>query len=143
MILSKVIRRNRAHITRADYSDTKPLLDSENVMFPEIDKLEARVLKSLFVRATLSHREFDFSSSSYRLGSFIDTLRTKGWTIVNHDEVMLTSDIVPRTAKYTRYELYADFTEELNERIKAFCRAVDDFVARAATPKAANLRGGK
>jgi 2-oxoglutarate dehydrogenase complex dehydrogenase (E1) component-like enzyme len=80
----------------------------------------------------LSHREFDFASHSYRLGSYIDCLRDKGWTIVNHDEAALTKDIVRRIVTFTRYELFAAFTPELAERIKAFCKAVDELEARAA-----------
>ncbi len=131
MIISKVIRDNRRHITRADYHDSKPLLGSENVNFPKVSSLQARSFRRFFPAGTmLSHREFDFVSSSYRLGAFIDCLREKGWTIVNHDEVGLTTDIVPRKAKFTRYELFAEFSPELAERIAAFCKAVDAFEAK-------------
>ena len=133
MIASKVIRENGRHITRADYNDTKPLLGSENVLFPKIGSVESRGLRRLLpVGLMLSHREFDFASHSYRLGSFIGSLRDKGWTIVDHDESALTKDIVRRIATFTRYELFAEFTPELAERIKAFCKAVDDFEAGAA-----------
>lgn len=132
MIASKVMRDNRRHITRADYGDNKPLLDSTNVAFPKIGCLQSRALRQFFPAGTkLSHREFDFLSNSYRLGGFIDFLRDKGWTIVDHDEVVLTKDFVPRKAKYTRYELFATFTVELYERIEAFCTAVEEFEARA------------
>lgn len=131
MIISKVIRDKRRHITRADYRDTKPTLSLENITFPKVSSLQARALRRFFPAGVmLSHREFDFVSSSYRLGAFIDCLREKGWTIVNHDEVGLTTDIVPRKAKFTRYELFAEFTSELAERIKAFCKAVDAFEAK-------------
>lgn len=133
MIISKVIRDNRRHITRADYSDTKPLLSSDNVTFPRKGTLQARALRrQLPAGAMLSHREFDFASHSYRLGSYIDCLRDKGWTIVNHDEAGKTHDVVHRVVTFTRYELFAEFTPELAERIKAFCKAVDEFEARAA-----------
>lgn len=131
MIISKVIRDNRRHITRADYNDTKPLLSSEHVIFPRTNTLQARALRRLLpAGAMLSHREFDFASHSYRLGGHIDKLRDKGWTIANHDEAALTKDKVRRIANFTRYELFAEFTPELAERIKAFCKAVDDFEAR-------------
>ncbi|QSA97729.1 hypothetical protein [Methylococcus sp. EFPC2] len=132
MIISKVIRDHRRHITRADYGDRKPMLGSENVVLPRVKSLQARALRRLFPAGSmLSHREFDSASHSYRLGSFIDELREKGWTIVDHDEVASTGDDVPRKAKFTRYELFAEFTPELLERIGAFCKAVDDFEARA------------
>jgi hypothetical protein len=133
MIISKVIRNDGRHITRADYNDTKPVLGSENVAFPRTNCLEARTLRRLLPAGTmLTHREFDWASHSYRLGAFIDKLRGKGWTMVDHDEIAPTKDIVPRNAKFTRYELFAEFTPELMERIKAFCIAVDEFESKAA-----------
>lgn len=132
MIQSKVIRDHRRHIIRADYKNIKPLLSSENVIFPKIGSLQSRSLRRLLPAGrTLSHREFDFSSRSYRLGGYIDGLRDKGWIIVNHDEVALTKDIVPRKAIFTRYELFAEFTPELKAGIDEFCKAVDEFEARA------------
>jgi hypothetical protein len=129
---NKVIRKHYAHITRANYDDIKPVLGPENVVFPKINSLQARSLRRLFPAGImLSHRDFDFVSHSYRLGGFIGFLRDKGWTIVNHDEVALTMDIVPRKAEFTRYELFAEFTAELQERITAFCKAVDEFEAKA------------
>lgn len=133
MIISKVIRKGGKHITRADYGDTKPLLGSENIEFPRKGSLQARSLRRLLPPGSmLSHREFDFDSCSYRLGGYVGFLRDKGWTIVDHDEIAPTNDPVRRTAKFTRYELFAKFTEELAERIKAFCRSVDDFESKAA-----------
>ena len=132
MILSKVYRDNRCHITRTHYNDTKPLLGSENVIFPRIGCLQSRALRRLFPAGScLSHREFDFASHSYRLGGYIGFLRDKGWTIVDNDKTALAKDIVRRIVTFTRYELYAEFTPELAERIKAFCNAVDEIEARA------------
>lgn len=128
---SKVIRRPYAHITRADYHDIKPALGSENVTFPKIKSLQARALRRLINGALMSHRGFDFVLHSYRLGAYIEQLRDKGWPIVNHDGVAKTKDIVPRKAKFTRYELFAEFTEELQERINAFCKAVDELERKA------------
>ncbi len=143
MIISKVIRDNRRHITRADYNDTKPLLSSEYVIFPRIGTLQSRSLRRLLPAGVmLSHREFDFASHSYRLGGYIDCLRDKGWPVVNHDESALTKDIVRRIVTFTRYELFAEFTPELAERIKAFCVAVDELEVRAAaTAHALNAQG--
>jgi hypothetical protein len=132
MIASKVIRANRRHIIRADYQNIRPLLSSENVAFPKVGSLQSRSLRRLFPAGRmLSHREFDFQSHSYRLGSYIDRLRDKGWVIVNHDEVVVTKDKILRKANFTRYEFYAEFTLELKERIDDFCKAVDEFEARA------------
>ncbi len=132
MIHSKVIRKGRKHITRADYGDVKPLLGSDNISFPRLGCLQSRALRRFFPAGTmLSHRQFDFLSHSYRLGSFVDLLREKGWTVVDHDEITLTKDPVPRKAKFTRYELFAEFTLELKQRIDTFCKAVDEFEARA------------
>lgn len=129
---NKVIRKPYAHITRADYNDIKPLLGSENIAFPKGYKsLQARALCRMLKGEIISHRDFDFASHSYRLGAYIEQLRNKGWTIVNHDEVAMTKDIVPRKAKFTRYELFAEFTEELQERINAFCKAVDELERKA------------
>ncbi|MCX7091900.1 MAG: hypothetical protein NTY50_00395 [Methylobacter sp.] len=130
MIISKVIRDNGRHITRADYDNSRPILDSINVKFPRVNSLQARSLRRVLSGIMLTHREFDFVSRSYRLSSFIDELRKKGWTIVDHDEVAVTKDIVPRNASFTRYELFAEFTAELMARIKAFCKAVDELEAR-------------
>ena len=134
MILSKVFRDNRRHITRADYQDKPVLLSSDNVNLPKVGSLQSRVLRRLFqVGQTLSHREFDFVSCSYRLGGYVGFLRDKGWTIVNHDETCQTKDVVPRKVLFTRYELFATFSQELQERIKLFCKAVDKFELDAAT----------
>jgi hypothetical protein len=133
MIISKVIRDNRRHITRADYGNAKPFLGQENVIFPKVGSLQSRALRRLLPAGRmLSHREFDFASHSYRLGGYIGFLRDKGWVIVNHDEAALTLDIALRTAIFTRYELFVEFTPELLKRIKEFCKAVDDFEAKAA-----------
>lgn len=132
MISSKVIRKNYSRISRADNNEIKPILGIDNVLFPQIGSLQSRALRRLLpVGRLLSHREFDFASHSYRLGGYIGFLRDKGWTIVDHDEIAKTQDIVDRSVKFTRYELFAEFTPELKERVNAFCKAVDDFVARA------------
>jgi hypothetical protein len=144
MINSKVIRDHRRHIIRADYGDTKPLLSSENIIFPKVGSLQSRALRRLFPAGRwLSHREFDFASHSYRLGGYIDNLRDKGWTIVNHDMAVLTNDIVPRSVVYTNYDLYAEFTLELRERIAAFCMAVEEFEARAVAAAQAKRQASR
>jgi hypothetical protein len=84
----------------------------------------------------LTHRDFDAVSHSYRLSGYIDNLREKGWPIVDHDETALTNDVVQRKATFTKYELFAEFSLELQERIAAFCKAVDDFEARAISKAA-------
>ncbi len=133
MIKSKVVRDNRRHITRADYKDIPVFLDSENITLPKIGCLQSRVLRRLFPAGlTLSHREFDVLSCSYRLGGYVGFLRDKGWTIVNHDETCQTKDIVPRKTLFTRYELFATFSPEVWKRIKQYCDAVDKFESEAA-----------
>jgi hypothetical protein len=140
MIESKVIRDNRRRITRADYNDKRVLLSSTNVIFPKIGSLQSRALRRLFpAGGTLSHREFDSSSHSYRLGAYIGFLRDKGWTIVDHAEAAFTKDFVPRKVTFTRYELFAVFTQELNEWVLAFCKAIDEFEARAAATTRAKM----
>lgn len=143
-IISKVIRKDGKHITRADYNDAPVILDSENIKFPQINSLQARSLKRLLPAGiTLSHRSFDSASHSYRLSCYIGCLRDKGWTIVGHDEVSVTKDIVPRKAKFTRYELFATFTPELQERIKLFCEAVYKFESEAAATASDNKERSK
>ena len=138
-IISKVVRNNRKHITRADYGDSPILLNSENITFPKIGSLQSRVLRRLLPAGqTLSHREFDSVSCSYRLGGYVGFLRDKGWTIVNHDETCKKRDIVPRKVLFTRYELFATFTPELQKRIKQFCKAVDKFESEAAATASDN-----
>jgi hypothetical protein len=133
-IISKVVRKGGKHITKEDYNDIRPLLGSENVKFPRIKSLQARALRRLFkIGRKISHRDFDAESCSYRLAGYIGFLRDKGWTVIDHPDSALTNDHVPRIAPFVRYELYAEFTEELAERIKAFCRSVDQFEAKAAT----------
>ncbi len=139
MINSKVIRDNRRHITRADYQDTPTLLSSENIKFPRVNTVEARAFRRFLPEGrTLSHREFDSISHTYCLRGCIDRLRDKGWTIVNHDEAVITKDPVPRKATFTRYELFATFTSELQERINLFCEAVDKKEYEAAATASEN-----
>jgi hypothetical protein len=135
MIISKVIRGNYRHITRADYSDRKPLLDSENVIFPRIGTLQARALRDLLPSGRmLSHREFDSAAKTYRLGGLIDPLRKKGWPIVNHDEMhIVQDDYKPRSVLFTRYEAFCDFQPELLKRVKEFCRLQDEDYLKAKT----------
>lgn len=129
---TKVIEASGRHVTRSDYSDTRPVLGSDNVKLPIIGSLESRTLRRLLPAGrTISHRAFDFASHSYRLSHYVFALRKKGWPIVNHDETALTRDVVKRKATYTNYELYADFTNELQERLTAFCKAVDEFEVKA------------
>jgi hypothetical protein len=134
MIISKVIRKHRRHITRADYGDNIPLLDSENVLFPKIGSTKAAALRRLLpLFAKMSHREFDKFTKSYRLSEIINQLRHHGWTIVNHpEEIAIRDGVAPRRVKFTRYELYAVFTDELLDRIVEFCDAVDEFEQREA-----------
>ncbi len=132
MIVSKVYRDNGRHITRADYQDEPVHLGSENVLFPKVNSLQARALRRLIpTGVTLSHRDFDGETRTYRLGSFIGSLRDKGWPVVNHDEIVITGDLVPRKAIYTRYEIFAIFTDELKSRIDLICEAVDRLEAEA------------
>lgn len=130
MIISKVIFDDGRHITSADYGDKRPLLDSVNVKFPRVNSLQARSLCRCLKGMMLTHRAFDSATRSYRLGAYVWSLRHKGWTVIDHDETSPTQDIAPRNATYTRYELYAEFTPELTERIKAFCKAVDELESR-------------
>ncbi|HEY8219976.1 MAG TPA: hypothetical protein VIF86_07730 [Methylobacter sp.] len=132
-IISKVVRKGGKHITKEDYNDTRPLLGSENVKFPRVKSLQARALRRLFsIGRKISHRDFDAESCSYRLAGYIGFLRDKGWVVIDHPDSALTNDSVPRIAPFVRYELFAEFTEELAERVKAFCKAVDEFEAKAA-----------
>ncbi|WP_341328802.1 hypothetical protein [Methylotuvimicrobium sp. KM2] len=126
MIFSLVVREYKRHITRADYS-AKPTLGTENVLFPKVGSLQSRSLARLLKGQTLTHRCFDSASRSYRLSGYIEKLRDKGWPIVNHDERAKTLDVTGRYATFTRYELYANFSPELTEKIKAFCLAVEKF----------------
>ena len=135
---SKVIRDNGRHITRVDYKETS-LLSTENVTLPKVGSLQSRVLRRLFPTGkTLSHREIDFITCSYRLGGYVGSLRDKGWVIVIHDEAVKTKDIVPRQVVFTRYELFANFTSGLQERITLFCEVVDKFESEAAATASDN-----
>ncbi len=139
-IASKVIRKGGKHITKEDYSDTRPLLGSENVKFPRIKSLQARALRRLFkIGRKISHRDFDAETNTYRLAGYVGFLRDKGWAIIDHPDSALTNDFVPRIAPFVKYELYAEFTPELAERIRAFCRSVDDFESKA-TAKHGNAK---
>lgn len=131
-INSLVIRRHGRHVTRTDYSDTRPVLSHDNVLFPRAGTLQARALRRLLAGELLTHRSFDRATHSYRLGSSIDRLRDKGWPVVNHDEIAMTRDSVPRKATFTKYELFASYAPELRGRIRAFCDSVDLIEGRAA-----------
>lgn len=129
---SKVIRKGGKQITKEDYNDT-PLLGSGNVKFPKVKSLQGRALRRLFsIGRKISHRDFDAESHSYRLAGYIGVLRDKGWTVIDHPDSALTNDYVPRIAPFVRYELFAEFTPELLQRIKEFCKAVDEFESKAA-----------
>lgn len=138
MIESKVIFDKGRHITRADYGDKRVLLRSENVRFPKPTGLQARALYRLLPAGkTLSHREFDLDVRSTRLSAFIRKLRLNGWPIVNHDYSCLSSDPVPRLTSFTRYELFAEFTPELEARVQAFYDSVHKLESRALIARAA------
>jgi hypothetical protein len=129
MIISQVVRDYKRHIARGDYP-SKPALTSDNVLFPRVGTLQSRSLSRLLNGQTLTHRSFDSASRSYRLSSYVESLRDKGWPIVNHDERAKTLDVTGRYARYTRYELYADFSPELQEKIRVFCDAVKAFESK-------------
>jgi hypothetical protein len=131
MIKSKVIRNKGFHITRADYGDVKPILHSENVVMPSPWTMQALALNDL-LKGTVTHRSFDAQTRTYRLAASIDALRTKGWPIVNHDEACIVDAPIKRIATYTRYELYADFSQELRLRVNAFVKGFDALNLEAA-----------
>lgn len=124
MITSKVIRHHGYHITRADYGDVKPVLSTDNVLFPKKGSLQEQAFKKL-LEGTATHRSFDEISHTYRLAAYIDALRAKGWSIVNHDEACVINAPIKRIAIYSRYALYADFSQELKQRVNAFIKSFD------------------
>jgi len=136
MIVSKVIRDKvrRRQITRADYSDTPPILSINNVRFPRIGRnspnLEARALNMALNGLALTHRHFDAETRSYRLSRYVEILRDKGWPLVDHELKAKTLDKVPREATFVKYELFAEFETELKEKIRAFQKELAEVIAK-------------
>lgn len=131
MIDSKVIRDHGRHIVPDDYG-APPILDCENVVFPRVDRVQARMLRRLMPKwVTISHRDIDKLCRPYRLAGHIGFLRDKEWPVVDHDYYELTEDPIPRMAKYTRYEMFAGFTDNLLEQVRRFYVAIDEYGTRA------------
>lgn len=100
--------------------------------FPRYDTLIGRALMRLLLGRKFTHREFQNETASYRLSSFIESLRNRHhWPIGTKEETAQTSDPVGRVATYGRYliepEILAWARGKLGERIDKFIEAVQKF----------------
>ncbi|MBK8817330.1 MAG: bifunctional DNA primase/polymerase [Methylococcaceae bacterium] len=100
--------------------------------FPRYDTLIGRTLMRLLSGRKFTHREFQNETASYRLSSFIESLRNRHhWPIETKEETARTSDPVGRAATYGRYRIEPEslkwLRELLGERIDKFIEAVQRF----------------
>jgi len=103
--------------------------------FPRTNTLTARALMRLLSGERITHRDFQDKTATYRLSSSIERLRNlHGWKIETIDEIALTSDPVPRVAKYGRYSidplLMSEYKQLLGERLPNFIASVRKFESR-------------
>lgn len=93
---------------------------------PKIETLTARAGMRLVVGQRYTHRDFQNETASYRLSSFIESLRNRHhWPIETREENAPTNDPTGRRATYGRYfiepEKLALLREQVGEvRLKAF-----------------------
>jgi hypothetical protein len=102
--------------------------------FPRTDTLTARSLMRLVSGQQFTHRDFQNATASYRLSSYIESLRHRhGWPIHTKEETAPTSDPTGRMANYGRYliepETLKNLRSELGERLTLFIDAVTKFEA--------------
>ncbi|PPC90454.1 MAG: hypothetical protein CTY34_07680 [Methylobacter sp.] len=105
--------------------------------FPRPETLAARVGMRLVTGQQLTHRDFQNETASYRLSSYIETLRNRhGWPIETKTETSPTNDPVGRNAVYGRYRLEPEFLgilrAEMGDRLDNFIEAVKRFEAKGA-----------
>jgi hypothetical protein len=108
--------------------------------FPRADTLTARALMRLLAGRQFTHRDFQNETASYRLSSYIESLRNRhGWPIETKEETAPTSDPVGRAATYGRYlikpEILAELRPLLGERVSRFIDAVTSFESSNNKPK--------
>jgi len=103
--------------------------------FPRIDTLTARALKRLIKGQGITHRDFQVETASYRLASYIESLRSRHcWPIETKSETAPTNDPAGRYATYSRYligpVILAEIQLLLGGRLRDFIKAVDEFERR-------------
>jgi hypothetical protein len=99
---------------------------------PHIDSLPARALARLLAGKQITHKDFQGQTASYRLASYIETLRNRhGWAIESRWEEGLTSDRTGRRARYVRYLIepltLMEIKKQLGTRLDEFIKAVNRF----------------
>jgi len=109
--------------------------------FPRVDTLTARALMRLLTGRRFTHRDFQDETASYRLSSYIESLRNRhGWQIETKEEIAPTSDPVGRAATYGRYLIKPDVLAELRQllgsRLSEFIDAVGEFESKKHELKA-------
>ncbi|MDP3332603.1 MAG: hypothetical protein Q8Q40_16470 [Methylococcaceae bacterium] len=103
--------------------------------FPRINTLTGRALMRLVTGQQFTHRDFQNETASYRLSSYIESLRNRhGWPIETKEETAPTNDPTGRNATYGRYliepEILNRFRAELGERLDRFIEAVRRFESK-------------
>ena len=112
-------RSNTIHshsTTQLHYGDSIPMLGLENVMIPRINTIQGEELARLFVYGELLSSVREISTVAY-------FLRTKGWPLISTKVTYITKGKNKRTATCTKYELYAELTPELTQRMEAHVKS--------------------
>ncbi|GAB4260132.1 MAG: hypothetical protein Kow0065_10320 [Methylomicrobium sp.] len=91
----------------------------------------------LLIGQRFTHRDFQDATASYRLSSYVESLRNRhNWPVLALEESGPTRDPTGREARYVRYLIEPDDLIELKknmgERILKFIESVQKFEARAA-----------
>jgi len=105
--------------------------------FPRTDTLTGRALMRLVSGQQFTHQDFQNETASYRLSSYIESLRNRhGWPIETKEETAPTNDPTGRTATYGRYLIEPGnlkvLRDELGERLSKFIEAVKRFESKGA-----------
>jgi len=100
--------------------------------FPRTNTLTGRALMRLLTGKQYTHRDFQNETASYRLSSYIESLRNRhGWPIETKEETAPTRDPTGRNATYGRYliepEILLELRRLLGERLQKFIDAVKRF----------------
>ena len=100
--------------------------------YPRVDTLTARAAMRLLIGQQITHKDFMNETSSYRLSSYIESLRKRhSFPIETIYETASTNDKVGRIATYGRYLIEPDVLIGLRlmmgERLTLFIDAVQRF----------------
>ena len=105
-------------------------------IYPNIGTMPSRALSMLLQGKRITHRDFWLHVGSYRLSAPIFQLRDKGWTILDSQEVVVTSDPTKRNAHIKRYYISQEILRSIGESGRDYVRRVQDWERMQMTGKA-------